>query len=96
MIAEIYLDKVLASKVITYMLANGKEDSIPVDVFLDYNKDPDYLREILLPSLTVETLKWFKMLLYHQAGDTGTRVLQDFSRLFGFRRQCNQRTHAHN
>ena len=59
-ISEIYVDKELAEKAITYTLSNGKEDSIPLDAFLDYNKDPNYLRDMLLHRLTVESLKWLK------------------------------------
>jgi hypothetical protein len=59
-ISEIYVDKELAEKAITYTLDNGKEDSVPLDAFLDYNKDPNYLRDMLLHRLTVEALKWVK------------------------------------
>jgi hypothetical protein len=59
-ISEIYVDKELAQKAITYILANGKEDSIPLDAFLDYNKDPNYMRKMLLHRLTVEATKWAK------------------------------------
>ena len=41
----------------TYVLESGKEDSIPVDAFLDYNRDPDYMRDITLHKLTVQALK---------------------------------------
>ena len=38
----------------TYRLKSGREDTVLVDQVLDYNKDPDYLRDLLLYKLTVE------------------------------------------
>ena len=59
-IAEIFVDKELANHGITYRLATGKEDSIHEDAFLDYNRDPDYLREVILHELSVEANKLIK------------------------------------
>ncbi|MBP9708892.1 MAG: XRE family transcriptional regulator [Oligoflexales bacterium] len=42
----------------TYILLDGREDSIPSDAFLDYNCDPTYLRTIIeLHKLTIEANK---------------------------------------
>lgn len=54
-IEDLYIDKDLASTGITYVLKDGTEDSVPFDAFLDFNKDPDYVREIELYNLTVKT-----------------------------------------
>lgn len=59
-IIEIYVDKELASKAVTYVLASGAEASVHVDAFLDYNRDPDFLRNAALHKLTVEAVKLMK------------------------------------
>ena len=38
----------------TYQLRSGREDTILLDQVLEYHKDPDYLRQILLFKLTVQ------------------------------------------
>src|SRR3989338_7521455 len=43
-IKTIYIDKELARMGVTYILESGEEDSVIVDVFLDYNKEPEYMR----------------------------------------------------
>ena len=59
-IVEIYVDDELGKSGVTYRLASGQEDSIHADAFLDYNRDPDYLRDVTLHKLTVKTLKVLK------------------------------------
>lgn len=59
-ISEIYVDPALGRRAITYRLASGQEDSVHVDAFLDYNKDPEFLREITLHKLSVEAVKAIK------------------------------------
>src|SRR3989338_4665891 len=56
-IMKIYVDKELDDRAITYILESGKEDSIHLDAFLDYNKDPDFLRDITLHKLTIVAIK---------------------------------------
>ena len=51
-IVKIDVDPELGSEAVTYRLHNGDEDSIHVDVFLDYNKDPEYMTRISLYKLT--------------------------------------------
>lgn len=53
-ISKIYVDKELGNEAITYELESGEEDSIHLDVFLDHNKDPGFLRDILLYELTIK------------------------------------------
>lgn len=59
-IDKIYVDRELGSKAITYRLTNGKEDSVHIDAFLDYNKDPDFLRDLVLHQLSIEAVKMLK------------------------------------
>lgn len=59
-IEELYVDKELANTAVTFRLKNGDEDSIPLDAFLDFNKDPDYLRETEMHRLTVLANKLIK------------------------------------
>ena len=59
-ITEVYVDPELAYTGITYNFESGKEDSIPLDAFLDYNKDPEYLKKMLLHRLTLSAIKVVK------------------------------------
>ena len=56
-INDVTVDKELGSQAFTYTLTNGKEDTIHVDQVLEYNKDPDYIRKMLLYKLTVQAQK---------------------------------------
>jgi len=59
-INEIYVDPALGNEDVTYFLESGKENSLHLDAFLDYNKDPDYLRMLFLYKLSVQAQKVFK------------------------------------
>lgn len=56
-IVKIWVDKELASEAVTYALASGREGSVHIEQVLEYNKDPDYLRDQLLYRLTLEAQK---------------------------------------
>jgi hypothetical protein len=56
-IKEIFVDSELGGEAVTYFLESGKENSLHLDAFLEYNKDPDYLRMLFLYELTVEAQK---------------------------------------
>jgi hypothetical protein len=56
-IVKISVDKELASEAVTYALASGREGSLHIEQVLEYNKDPDYLRNLLLYRLTLEAQK---------------------------------------
>jgi hypothetical protein len=56
-VVEVYADPELGREAFTYVLENGEEDSVHVDEVLEYNEDPDYLRDLLLYKLTVEAQK---------------------------------------
>ena len=49
-----YPDPELGREAFTYSLEDGTEETVHVDEVLDYNRDPDYLRDQLLYKLTLE------------------------------------------
>lgn len=53
-IVECFIDPELACEGITYRLASGEEGSAVLDQFLDYNDDPEYVRDIMLYKMTLE------------------------------------------
>ena len=53
-VKEVHVDRELGKQAITYVLESGDEDSVHVDDFLHYNKDPDYMRNMALYKLTVK------------------------------------------
>ncbi|MDH3207150.1 MAG: hypothetical protein OEO79_11095 [Gemmatimonadota bacterium] len=56
-VEEAFPDPDLGSEGFTYRLADGQEDTIHVDAVLEYNRDPDYLKDLLLHRLTLEAQK---------------------------------------
>jgi hypothetical protein len=56
-IADVYPDDELGSEGFTYRLTDGQEDTIHFDAVLEYNRDPTYLKDLLLHRLTVEAQK---------------------------------------
>ena len=56
-VAEVFVDRELANEAFTYRLAGGREGSVHVEQVLDYNKDPSYLRDLLLYQLTIAAQK---------------------------------------
>src|SRR3990167_6639950 len=56
-IKEIYVDRDLGGKAVTYILDSGQEDSVHMDAFLDFNKDPSFLREVAIHQLTISANK---------------------------------------
>ncbi|MBT3606117.1 MAG: helix-turn-helix domain-containing protein [Candidatus Latescibacteria bacterium] len=57
LLEDVYVDQELGSEGFTYCLASGVEDTIHIDQVLEYNQDPDYLRETLFYKLTIEAQK---------------------------------------
>lgn len=53
-VKDAYVDRELGNEAITYVLESGEEDSVHVDDFLNYNKDPDYMRDLTLYKLTLK------------------------------------------
>jgi hypothetical protein len=56
-IARAYADPELARGAFTYETESGREDSVHLDEVLEYNEDPDHLRELLLYKLTLEATR---------------------------------------
>lgn len=56
-IARVFVDPELGDEAFTYVLESGAEDSIHVDEVLEYNEDPNYLKDLLLYKLTLEAQK---------------------------------------
>lgn len=52
-IKTVYVDEELGCEAITYELESGVEGSVHLDHVLAYNRDPRYLREMLLYKLTL-------------------------------------------
>ena len=59
-VKEVYVDAELGNEAITYVLESGEEDSVHLDDFLNYNKDPDYVRDLTLYKLTLKAGKLLK------------------------------------
>jgi hypothetical protein len=53
-IQGLYVDKELGSEGFTYVLRSGDEGTVHIDHVLDYNRDPRYMRDLLLYKLTLE------------------------------------------
>jgi len=52
--ADVYVDRELAAEAFTYVLQSGREGTVHVENVLEYNQDPDHLRDLLLYRLTLE------------------------------------------
>lgn len=59
-IAQVFVDPELGSEGFTYTLASGKEGTVHSEQVLEYNQDPNYLRDVLLYRLTIEAQKRVK------------------------------------
>jgi hypothetical protein len=53
-VVKAFVDKELGSEGFTYLLQSGREDTVHIEDVLEYNQDPDYLRNLLLYRLTLE------------------------------------------
>ena len=53
-VVHVYVDEESAGEGFTYVLASGKEGTVHQDAVLEYNRDPAYVREMLLYKLTLE------------------------------------------
>ncbi len=57
LVKEVSVDPELANEAFTYTLAQGQEGTVHLDQVLEYNKDPNYIRDMLLYKLTIEAQK---------------------------------------
>jgi hypothetical protein len=53
-VTRVYVDKELGGEGFTYELQSGKTGTVHVEQILEYNRDPNYLRDLMLYKLTVE------------------------------------------
>ena len=53
-VAVAYVDKELGGDGFTYKLQSGKTGTVHVEQVLEYNRDPNYLRDVMLYKLTLE------------------------------------------
>lgn len=56
-IAKVFVDQELGAEGLTYVLQSGREGTVHIEDVLEYNQDPDYLRDLLLYRLTLEAQK---------------------------------------
>jgi len=53
-IEKVFIDKELGNEAISYTLNSGDEGSIHIEQVFEYNKDPNYMAELLTYRLTLE------------------------------------------
>jgi hypothetical protein len=56
-VVRVSVDPELAREGFTYLLGSGKAGTVHVEQVLEYNQDPDHLRNLLLYKLTLEARK---------------------------------------
>lgn len=59
-ISSVYVDPELGNIGFSYTTSSGKQDSVLLDRVLSYNKDTDYILELLLHRLTAKSLEVLK------------------------------------
>jgi predicted XRE-type DNA-binding protein len=53
-IVNVRIDEELDDEGFTYFMASGNEGTVHIEQVLDYNKDPSYLRDMILYKLTLD------------------------------------------
>ena len=56
-ITEVFVDEEAGREAFTYVLHSGRTGTVHVEQVLEYNRDPTYLRDLLLYQLTLEAQK---------------------------------------
>lgn len=56
-VSEVFVDPELGNEAFTYRLRSGQEGTVHVEQVLDDNRDPSYLRDLVLYQLTLEAQK---------------------------------------
>jgi len=56
-IVKVSVDKELGGEAFTYVLESARQGTVHVDQVLDYNRDPMYLRDLMLYQMTLEAQK---------------------------------------
>lgn len=54
LVREVHVDEELGREGFTYVLESGREGTVHAEQVLDYNEDPEYLRDAIMYRLTVE------------------------------------------
>ena len=54
-VIETSIDSEIGREGFTFLLQSGKQGTVLVEQVLEYNEEPDYMRDLLLYKLTVET-----------------------------------------
>ncbi|HKW15434.1 MAG TPA: hypothetical protein VJS69_13180 [Candidatus Krumholzibacteria bacterium] len=57
LVREVSIDPEVGREGFSYVLESGREGTVLAEQVLDYNEDPDYLRQMLLYKLTLEAQK---------------------------------------
>jgi len=58
-IVEFFIDEELAGMAVTYVLASGRDGFVHMEMAFDYNREPAYMRDILLHRLTLDAQSRF-------------------------------------
>jgi hypothetical protein len=53
-ITEVFVDSEAGREAFTYVLSSGRTGTVHIEQVLEYNQDPNYLRDLLLYRLTIE------------------------------------------
>jgi hypothetical protein len=56
-VVRAFVDREIGSEGFSYTLRSGREGTVHIEQVLEYNKDPDHLRDQLLYNLTLEAQK---------------------------------------
>ena len=56
-IAELFVDQEAGREAFTYVLRSGRTGTVHIQQVLEYNRDPAYLRDLLLYRLTIKAQK---------------------------------------
>ncbi|MHB8051605.1 MAG: hypothetical protein ACYDHQ_10405 [Coriobacteriia bacterium] len=59
-VVDLRIDEEMAGEAIVYRLSSGREGFVHVEMALDYNREPSYMRDLFLHQLTVEALRAFE------------------------------------
>lgn len=54
----VWIDKDFGNEAFSYKLENKKSGTVHIDHILEYNRDPNYMTELLLYKLTIEAKKY--------------------------------------
>ena len=59
-IKKIWIDEDFGGDAFSYMLHDGQDGTVHMDHILEYNRDPNYMTELLLYKLTIEAKRHLK------------------------------------